>query len=42
MKVIIDNTQIELEGDSSTVYKIFQELKECGLGELSPLEKKYK
>ncbi|MCN73496.1 hypothetical protein DSO10_03120 [Listeria monocytogenes] len=40
MKVIIDNTQIELEGDSSTVYKIFQELKECGLGELSPLAKK--
>ncbi|MTD40053.1 hypothetical protein GIX45_15840 [Erwinia sp. CPCC 100877] len=40
MKVIIDNAQIELEGDSATVYKIFQELKEQGLGELSPLTKK--
>jgi hypothetical protein len=40
LKVIIDNAQIELEGDSATVYKIFQELKEQGLGELSPLTKK--
>ncbi len=41
LNIIIDNAQIELEGQGELVYKIFQELKENGLGKLTPLTKEY-
>lgn len=37
LKITIGNAQIELEGEGELVHTIFQELRETGLGNISPL-----
>ena len=37
LKIIIGDAQIELEGEGELVHTMFQELKESGLGNISPL-----
>lgn len=37
LKITIGNAQIELEGEGELVHTIFQELRESGLGNISPL-----
>ena len=37
LKIIIGDAQIELEGEGELVHMMFQELKESGLGNISPL-----
>lgn len=39
LKIAIGNAQIELEGEGELVHTIFQELRETGLGNISPLVK---